>query len=401
MTWIILATSLGIALGLFAPGFAVQLQFISNIFLRLIKSIIAPLIFTSLVCGIAKSGGAGTMGRIGVKAMSYFTAATLMALVVGLFMVNVFRPGDGVVVKAGVAATNLASTHPSFAETIEKMFPRSIIESMANGDVLPIVIFSLLFGIACTAVGRKSEPVVRCCEAVMEVMFKYTHYVIYLAPFGAGAAMAVTVGKNGLHALAGPAKLVGTLYLALIVFVLVVLGLVILGARIPLKRFIAATRQPFLLAFSTASSEAALPQALENMERFGIPKHIVNFVMPLGYSFNMDGSTLYLALASVFVAQASGIELPLATQILMMLTLMLTSKGLAAVPRASFVILAATASSFNLPIEAVGLILGVDAFMDMARTSVNLLGNCLASAVVAQWEGVDLDQTPLLATQAA
>ena len=230
MTWIILATSLGIALGLFAPGFAVQLQFISNIFLRLIKSIIAPLIFTSLVCGIAKSGGAGTMGRIGVKAMSYFTAATLMALVVGLFMVNVFRPGDGVVVKAGVAATNLASTHPSFAETIEKMFPRSIIESMANGDVLPIVIFSLLFGIACTAVGRKSEPVVRCCEAVMEVMFKYTHYVIYLAPFGAGAAMAVTVGKNGLHALAGPAKLVGTLYLALIVFVLVVLGLVILGA---------------------------------------------------------------------------------------------------------------------------------------------------------------------------
>jgi proton glutamate symport protein len=225
-------------------------------------------------------------------------------------------------------------------------------------------------------------------------------YVTYLRPFGAGAAMAVTVGKNGLGALAGPAKLVGTLYLALVVFVLAVLGTVIMIARIPLKRFVAATRQPFILAFSTASSEAALPQALENMERFGVPKHIVNFVLPLGYSFNMDGSTLYLALASVFVAQAAGIELSIGTQIFMMLTL-LTSKGLAAVPRASFVILTATASSFNLPMEGVGLILGVDAFMDMARTSVNLLGNCLASAVVARWEGVDLDQMPVVETRAA
>ena len=395
-TWIILATIAGIVLGAMAPSFAVQLQFISNIFIRLIKSIIAPLIFASLVYGIAKSGSVGTMGRIGAKAMSYFLAATSLALVIGLLMVNIFRPGDGVVVRTGTGAATPSIAHLTFADTMEKMFPRSIIESMANGDVLQIVIFSVLFGIACTAVGRKAEPVVHWCESVMEVMFKYTQYVIYLAPAGAFAAMAVTVGKNGLGSLAGLAKLVGTLYLALIVFIIVVLGTVILIARIPLKRFIAAVRQPFVLAFSTASSEAALPQALENMERFGVPKHIVNFVLPLGYSFNLDGSTLYLALASVFVAQAAGIELPIGTQIFMMLTLMLTSKGVAAVPRASLVILTATVSSFNLPMEGVNLILGVDAFMDMARTSVNLLGNCLASAVVARWEGVDLDRAPAL-----
>lgn len=395
-TWIILATIAGIVVGAMAPDFAVQLQFISNIFIRLIKSIIAPLIFASLVYGIAKSGSVGTMGRIGAKAMSYFVGATSLALVIGLLMVNLFRPGDGVVVRTGTTTAPPSVAHLTFADTMEKMFPRSVIESMANGDVLQIVIFSVLFGIACTAVGRKAEPVVHWCESVMEVMFKYTQYVIYLAPAGAFAAMAVTVGKNGLGALAGLAKLVGTLYLALIVFVVVVLGAVVLLMRIPLKRFVAAVRQPFVLAFSTASSEAALPQALENMERFGVPKHIVNFVLPLGYSFNLDGSTLYLALASVFVAQAAGIELPIGTQLFMMLTLMLTSKGVAAVPRASLVILTATVSSFNLPMEGVNLILGVDAFMDMARTSVNLLGNCLASAVVARWEGVDLDRAPAL-----
>lgn len=399
--WIIIATILGIVLGAVAPSFSVQLQWISNIFIRLIKSIIAPLIFASLVYGIAKSGSVGTMGRIGAKAMSYFIAATSLALVIGLLMVNIFRPGDGVAVKAGTAAAAVPTAKLTFAETMEKMFPKSVIESMANGDVLQIVVFSVLFGIACTAVGSKSAPVVHWCEAVMEVMFKYTQYVIYLAPFGAGAAIAVTVGKNGLGSLLGLAKLVGTLYLALVVFIVVVLGTVAFVARIPLKRFFAAVRQPFILAFSTASSEAALPQALENMERFGVPKHIVNFVLPLGYSFNLDGSTLYLALASVFVAQAAGIELPLSTQLFMMLTLMLTSKGVAAVPRASLVILTATVSSFNLPMEGVNLILGVDAFMDMARTSVNLLGNCLASAVVARWEGVDLDKAPQQIEQAA
>jgi proton glutamate symport protein len=392
--WIIIATVIGIVIGVTAPAFAVNLQFLSNIFIRLIKSIVAPLVFSSLVYGIAKSGSVNTMGRIAAKSMSYFIAATSLALVVGLVMVNVFRPGDGVIVQTA-AATALPSAKLTFAETMEKMFSRSIIESMAVGDVLQIVIFSVLFGVACTAMGKKAEPVVHWCESVMEVMFKYTQYVIYLAPIGAGAAIAYTVGKNGLGSLLGLAKLVGTLYLALIVFVVGVLGPVVVIARIPLKRFFDAVWRPFVLAFSTASSEAALPQALERMEKFGVPKHIVNFVLPLGYSFNLDGSTLYLALASVFVAQAAGIELPLSTQIFMMLTLMLTSKGVAAVPRASLVILTATVSSFGLPMEGVNMILGVDAFMDMARTSVNLLGNCLASAVVARWEGVDLDKPQL------
>ncbi len=391
--WIIIATILGIILGVVAPEFSVGLQWISNIFIRLIKSIIAPLIFASLVYGIAKSGNVSTMGRIGAKAMSYFIVATSLALLIGLAMVNIFRPGDGVAVSstAGVNSS-LSTTTLTFAETMEKMFPRSVIESMANGDVLQIVVFSVMFGIACTALGEKASPMVKFCESLMEIMFKYTEYVIYLAPLGAGAAIAVTVGKNGIGSLMGLAKLVGTLYLALIIFIVFVLGAVVLIARIPLKPFIAAVKEPFVLAFSTASSEAALPKALENMERFGVPKHIVNFVLPLGYSFNLDGSTLYLALASVFVAQAAGIELSLSTQLFMMLTLMLTSKGVAAVPRASLVILTATVSNFNLPMEGVNLILGVDAFMDMARTSVNLLGNCLASAVVARWEGVKLEQ---------
>ncbi len=391
--WIIIATLLGIVLGVVAPEFSVSLQWISNIFIRLIKSIIAPLIFASLVYGIAKSGNVSTMGRIGAKAMSYFIVATSLALLIGLTMVNIFRPGDGVaVVNTGTAAAVLPNTTLTFAETMEKMFPRSIIEAMAAGDVLQIVVFSVMFGIACTALGDKASPVVKFCESLMEIMFKYTEYVIYLAPLGAGAAIAVTVGKNGIESLIGLAKLVGVLYLALILFIVFVLGAVVIIAKIPLKRFFAAVKEPFVLAFSTASSEAALPKALENMERFGVPKHIVNFVLPLGYSFNLDGSTLYLALASVFVAQAAGIELPLGTQLFMMLTLMLTSKGVAAVPRASLVILTATVSNFNLPMEGVNLILGVDAFMDMARTSVNLLGNCLASAVVARWEGVDLDR---------
>jgi proton glutamate symport protein len=397
--WIILATIGGVILGAAAPSFSQNLSVFSNVFLRLIKSIIAPLIFSSLVYGIAKSGSVSAMGRIGAKAMSYFLAATSLALLIGLLAVNIARPGDGITLPAESAPK--LSTPPTLAETIEKMFSRSIIESMANGDVLQIVIFSVLFGVACTAIGTRAKPVVEWCESVMEVMFKYTEYVIYLAPLGAGAAIAVTVGKSGLAALLPLLKLVLTLYAALIVFVVVVLGAVMVLFRIPMRRFVEAVKKPFILAFSTASSEAALPDALENMEKFGVPKHIVTFVLPLGYSFNLDGSTLYLALASVFVAQAAGIDMPLSTQLFMMLTLMLTSKGVAAVPRASLVILTATVASFNLPMEGVTLILGVDAFMDMARTSVNLLGNCIASAVVARWEGVDLSRAPELETEAA
>lgn len=393
--WIIIATIAGIAVGALFPAFAVQLSWIANTFIRLIKSIIAPLIFASLVYGIAKSGDVGTMGRIGAKAMGYFLAATSLALVIGLLTVNIFRPGDGLKIEQAPGAAIGTVQKLTFGETIEKMFPKSVVEAMATGDVLQLVVFSVLFGIACVAIGDKAKPVVHWCESLMEIMFKYTEYVIYLAPLGAGAAIAVTVGRNGLGSLLGLAKLVGTLYLALGIFVVVVLGGVILLFRIPFKRFVEAAWKPFVLAFSTASSEAALPQALERMERFGVPKHIVTFVLPLGYSFNLDGSTLYLALASIFVAQVAGMELSAGTQIYMMLTLMLTSKGVAAVPRASLVILTATVASFGLPMEGVALILGVDAFMDMARTSVNLLGNCLASAVVAKWEGVDLNAPEL------
>ena len=383
--------AVGLALGIFAPAFAVQLAPLSNIFLRLIKSIIAPLIFGALVYGIAGAGDIKQMGRIGLKAIIYFEVLTTIALFVGLAAVNLTRPGAGLTISKG-ALTNLPQAKLTMAEILEHTFPTSIIDSMARGDVLQIVVFSILFGIGCAALGARANPVTQFCESLAAVMFKYTGYVMYLAPLGVGAAMAVTIGKNGVGVLFSLSKLVGTLYAALIVFVVFAMGGVILLARIPLARFIKAVWQPWLIAFSTASSEAALPLALENMEKFGVPKHIVAFVLPTGYSFNLDGSTLYLALASVFVAQAAGIEMPLSQQILMMLTLMLSSKGVAAVPRASLVILAGTLASFNLPLEGIAIILGVDALMDMARTSVNVLGNCLASAVVARWEGVDLDR---------
>jgi proton glutamate symport protein len=269
------------------------------------------------------------------------------------------------------------------------VFPASIIDAMARGDVLQIVVFAFLFGAACAAIGAKAKPVVAFCESLAEVMFRYTNYVMYLAPLGVGAAIAVTVASKGSGVLFGLGKLILTMYAAQIVFVVLVLGSVAVLFRIPVGAFYRAAREPFLIAFSTASSEAALPRALENMEQFGVPKHIVAFVLPAGYSFNLDGSTLYLSLALIFVAQAAGVELTLGQQLLMMLTLMLTSKGVAGVPRAALVILAGTLSSFHLPMEGVAVLLGIDAVMDMARTSVNVLGNCLASAVVARWEGVE------------
>ena len=389
--WIFIGMAAGLAVGILAPSFAVQLAPLSNIFLRLIKSIIAPLIFGALVYGIAGAGDIKQMGRIGLKAIIYFEVLTTAALFVGLAAVNIVRPGDGLTINKGASISNLPQAKLSAAEILEHTFPTSIIDSMARGDVLQIVVFAILFGIACSAIGIKAQPVTKFCESLAEIMFKYTGYVMYLAPIGVGAAMAVTIGKNGVGVLFSLSKLVGTLYAALLVFVVFAMGAVIAIARIPLGRFIRAVRQPWLIAFSTASSEAALPLALENMENFGVPKHIVAFVLPTGYSFNLDGSTLYLALASVFVAQAAGIQMPLSQQVLMMLTLMLSSKGVAAVPRASLVILAGTLASFNLPLEGIAIILGVDALMDMARTSVNVLGNCLASAVVARWEGVDLN----------
>jgi proton glutamate symport protein len=383
----------GIALGMLAPSIGRELSPVSNIFLRLIKSIIAPLIFATLVYGIAGTGNVKAMGRIGVKAIVYFEIVTTIALFLGLGTVNLVRPGEGMRLQRTAAeAAAVSQPPPSLASVLEHIFPSSIIDAMARGEVLQIVVFAFLFGAACAAVGAKAKPVVAFCESLSEVMFQYTRYVMYLAPFGVGAAMAVTVASKGSVVLVGLGKLIVTMYAAQAAFVLVVLGAVMLIARIPIRAFYQAAREPFLIAFSTASSEAALPRALQNMERFGVPKHIVAFVIPTGYSFNLDGSTLYLSLASVFVAQAAGIQLSFAQQILMMLMLMLTSKGVAGVPRASLVILTGALATFGLPLEGAAVLLGIDAVMDMARTSVNVLGNCLATAVVARWEGISFKE---------
>jgi proton glutamate symport protein len=385
--WIFAGMAAGIALGLLAPETARTLSPVSNIFLRLIKSIIAPLLFGTLVYGIAGTGNIKAMGRIGVKAIVYFEIVTTLALALGLSAVNLIRPGDGMKLERSAAEIALPQTSTSLGAVLEHTFPSSVIDAMAKGEVLQIVVFAFLFGAACASIGKKAKPVVSFAEALAEVMFRYTKYVMYLAPFGVGAAMAVTVGTKGFSVLAGLGKLILTMYVAQALFVVVILGAVIAICRIPLRPFVRAAKEPFLIAFSTASSEAALPRALENMERFGVPRHIVSFVIPTGYSFNLDGSTLYLSLASVFVAQAAGIQMSIGQQVMMMLTLMLTSKGVAGVPRASLVILAGTLASFGLPMEGAAVLLGIDAVMDMARTSVNVLGNCLATAVIARWEG--------------
>ena len=390
--WILIGLVAGIAFGAEFPAAAKQLGLLGTVFLRLIKSIIAPLLFGTLVSGIAGTGSAKTMGRIGGKAILYFEIVTTIALFVGLGFANFVKPGLGVQLKG--SATGLATTSTGLAGILEHTFPTSIIKSMADGEVLQIVVFAFLFGMACATIGSKAEPVVKFCESLSEVMFKYTGYIMYAAPFGVFGAMAATIGDKGLGVLVNLGKLVLTLYAAEVFFVVVVFGTVAAIAGIPLRRFVRHVKAPFLLAFSTASSEAALPSALENMEKFGVPKHIVAFVLPTGYSFNLDGSTLYLTLAAMFIAQAANIHVPFTTQLVMMLTLMLTSKGVAGVPRASLVVLAGTLASFNLPVEGIAVILGVDTLMDMARTSVNVLGNCLATAVVARWEGVELPDGP-------
>ena len=391
-TWILTALVAGIAFGAILPGPAQNCAILGTIFLRLIKSIIAPLLFATLVSGIAGTGNVKTMGRIGGKAILYFEIVTTIALFVGLGAANLIQPGVGVELTKG-AAPGVASANTSLLGILEHTFPVSIIDSMAKGEVLQIVVFAFIFGTACASIGLKARPVVEFCESLAEVMFRYTNYVMLFAPFGEFGAMAATIGEKGLGVMVNLGKLVATLYATQLFFVVVVFGGVIMLLRIPMARFIRYAREPFLLAFSTASSESALPLALKNMEAFGVPKHIVCFVLPTGYSFNLDGSTLYLSLAAMFIAQAANVHLSFGTQLVMMLTLMLTSKGVAGVPRASLVILAGTLATFNLPLEGIAVILGVDTLMDMARTSVNLLGNCLATAVVARWEGVDLMRT--------
>jgi Na+/H+-dicarboxylate symporter len=384
-SWIFAALIVGVLLGVFFPGFAKQLTPVSNIFLRLIKSIVGPLLFGTIVYGIASAGELKAVGRIALKSLVYFEIATTLALAIGLLVVNVGQPGAGLRLTAETAAPALAKP-VALSQIVEHAAPNNIFEALAQNDVLPMVVFFFLFGAACAAIGSKAGPVVEFAGAVAEVMFRYTRYVMYAAPFGVAAAIAVTIGSKGLGVLFGLGKLVATLYVALALFVGLVLLPTLVIARVPLARFWHAVRQPLLIAFSTASSEAALPLALENMERFGVPKHIVGFVLPTGYSFNLTGTALYLSLASVFIAQAAGMRMPLAAQITMMLTLMLTSKGAAGVPRSALVLLAGTLSSFQLPQEGITLLLGVDALMDMGRTSANVLGNCVAAAAVGRWE---------------
>ena len=393
---IMIGLVVGGVIGWLRPDWGNAVYFLRDIFINLIKSIIAPLVFSTIVVGIAGAGALRKVGRMGAKALIYFEIVTTAALFIGLAVVNFTKPGAGVTLAA--TSTDVIKTiehsHPkTLVETIVHAFPSSVIEAMVRGDVLQIVMFSVLFALAVSAIGEKGKPIVRAMESLSQIMFKFTNYVMLFAPIGVGAAMAHTIGTQGPGVLVNLGKLILSLYLALLIFMIVVFGLVVLIARVPLRQFIRAVREPAALAFATTSSESALPKAMESMERFGVPRHIVGFVMPTGYSFNLDGSTLYLALASEFVAQAAetttGWHMGFGQQIVMVLTLMLTSKGVAAVPRASLVILLATVNSFlpaGLGPIGVAIIFGVDELMDMGRTCVNVIGNCLATVVVARWE---------------
>src|SRR3981081_1968817 len=396
-TQIMIGLGGGALIGWLRPDWGNKVYFLRDIFINLIKSIIAPLVFSTIVVGVAGAGALKKVGRMGVKALVYFEIVTTAALFIGLGVVNFTQPGGGVTLAASNTdiIKTIGQSHPkTLVETIVHAFPSSIVEAMVRGDVLQIVAFSVLFALAVSAVGEKGKPIVRAMESLSQVMFKFTNYVMMFAPIGVGAAMAHTVGTQGLGVLANLGSLILSLYLALIIFIALIFGPVIAIVRIPVRQFIRAVREPAVLAFATTSSESALPKAMQAMERFGVPRHIVGFVMPTGYSFNLDGSTLYLAMASVFVAQAAettmGFHMTFGAPLPMIPTPMLTSKGVAAVPRASLVILLAALNSFlpaGLGPICVAGVFGVDELMDMGRTCVNLIGNCLATIVVARWEG--------------
>ncbi|MBL0175512.1 MAG: cation:dicarboxylase symporter family transporter [Ignavibacteria bacterium] len=392
-TMIFVGMAAGLLVGWLFPDAGAALKPLSTMFIRLIKSVIAPLLFATLVVGIAGHGNLRQVGRMGLKALIYFEVVTTLALAIGLVAVNVIRPGDGVNLAAAQPADFVAKPQ-GIGEIITHLVPQSIMQAMAEGEVLQIVVFALIFSIALSLIAAEKRAVlVSFFDALAQTMFAFTGIVMKFAPIGVGAAIAVTVGHRGLGVLVNLGMLILTLYGSLLVFVALVLIPVMLLTKIPVRAFLRAVKEPALIAFSTTSSEAALPKAMQIMEEFGVPRRIVAFVLPTGYSFNLDGSTLYLALASVFVAQAAGVEMSLGQQLLMMLTLMLTTKGVAGVPRASLVILAGTLASFQLPVEGVAVILGVDELLDMGRTTINVVGNCLASAVVARWEG-ELTITP-------
>jgi len=389
--WILISMVVGILIGWAWPETGAALRPLSTIFIRLIKSIIVPLLFGTLVIGIAGHGDdLRRVGRLAWKSLLYFEVMTTIALFIGLGAVHLTKPGVGVVLpeEAG-GAQQIAANRPTLNSVLEHTFPQSFFDAAAKNEVLQVVVFAIIFSVALMKVphARPKAAMLGFCEGLAETMFKFTGIVMLYAPIGIGAAMAVTVSHSGIGVLKNLAVLVLTLYGALLVFALVALLPAALIARVPLKRFFQFVKEPALIAFATTSSDAALPKALENMEKFGVSRRVAAFVLPTGYSFNLDGSTLYLSLAAIFVAQAAGVDLSFGEQLLMMLTLMLTSKGVAAVPRASLVILSGTLMSFGLPLSGIAVILGVDELMDMARTTVNLVGNCLATAIMGRWEG--------------
>jgi proton glutamate symport protein len=389
-TQILAGLVLGAVVGAVWPHAGVASKPLADAFLRLIKMIIAPLVFSTLVAGVAGTGDLKAMGRIGLKAIVYFEVATTIALVIGLELVNVFQPGAGHAVPLADTTTvaAIARNQQSGWDMLLHVVPTSVVDAMARGDILQVVVFSLFFGVALAAMGSSGRPVLTVIESIAHVMFKVTSYVMVFAPVGVFAAVASTVGGRGLAVLLTLGKLIALMYVGLALFVLIVVVGVSYLIGVPFWRFAKAIREPFLIALTTASSEAALPKSLEVMEQFGVPKRIVAFVLPLGYTFNLDGTTLYLSLASVFVAQLAGVSMTLGQQLWMMLTLMLASKGVAGVPRGALVVLAATLKQFDLPLEGAVILLGIDQIMDMGRTAVNVMGNCIAAAVVARWEGV-------------
>lgn len=391
--FIFAALVLGVIFGWLAPEYAVKMQPLADMFLRMVKMIIAPLIFATLVVGIAGHGDMKSLGKIGLKTIVYFEIVTTLALVLGLFVGNVFKPGIGFnldlasISLATVEGMKTIAVDNSLSHLLVDSIPTSFFASMAEGNLLQIVVFSIFFALAICAIGKKARPVLDFLQSMCEIMFKFTEYVMFFAPIGVFGAIAVTIGHNGIGILAHYAKFIAITYLSLALFVIIVLVTVCKVIKVPFFSMLMALKDPALLAFTTASSEAALPRAMEVMEKFGVPKNIVSFVMPTGYTFNLDGSTLYLALTALFCAQIAGIELGLKEQLAIMLTLMLTSKGIAGVPRVSLVVLTGTLTSFGLPVVGVAILLGIDQILDMGRTTVNLIGNCVATTVVARWEG--------------
>lgn len=391
-TFIFSALFAGILFGWIAPDWASKMQPLADVFLKMVKMIIAPLIFATLVVGIAGHGDVKNLGKIGLKTIIYFEIATTLALIIGLVMANVLKPGAGFNIDLStisLGAVNEMQTikvDHSFSHMLLDLVPTSIFKALAEGSLLQIVVFAIFFSLAICAVGQKARPVLDFMQSTCDIMFKFTEYVMYFAPMGIFGAISATIGKNGIGILVNYAKLIGVTYLSLIVFVILTLVIVCKIIRIPFSGIIKAIKDPALLAFSTASSEAALPKAMNAMEKFGVPKNIVSFVMPTGYTFNLDGSTLYLTLTTLFCAQVAGIDLSFNQQLLIMFTLMLTSKGIAGVPRVSLVVLTGTLHTFGLPVEGVAILLGIDQILDMGRTTVNLVGNCVATTVVARWE---------------